>query len=172
MTAADGTSPIALVEAASLHERADRRVTELRAFITGLGIPAEVIHVGSTAHGAGLTKGDVDALVRVDDGLFDGAVAALADHLERAQPDNWTTEFASFTDPRGEIPVGVQVVRAGSEVDVRMRRQHRLLARPEVRAAYDRVKREAAPEGPEGYWRAKDAFWTWLGRTTGGASED
>ncbi len=51
-----------------------------------------------------------------------------------------------------------------------MRRQHALLGRPEVRAAYDRVKRESAPEGPEAYWRAKDAFWAWLGRTAGGAS--
>ncbi len=76
-------SAVSLVEAAPLHDTAEQRVAELRGFITSLGIPAEVIHVGSTAHGAGLTKGDVDALVRVDAELFDGAVT-------RSWPTTWT----------------------------------------------------------------------------------
>lgn len=160
-------SPIELVDAASLHRAAEARVAVLRRELADLGIPAEVVHVGSTAYGGGLTKGDVDALVRVDGQLFDGAVRALTDRLEVAQPDNWTDDFASFTDPSGEVPLGVQVVRSGTEVDQRMRRQHALLARPQVRAAYDRVKRNAAGDGPEGYWQAKDAFWRWLAETTG-----
>lgn len=39
-----------------------------------------------------------------------------------------------------------------------------MLADDALRREYERVKKEAAPSGPEAYWRAKDAF---LGRLRG-----
>lgn len=157
--------PVELTAAAPLRAAAEARVATLRSTILAMGIPAEVIHVGSTAHATGLTKGDVDALVRVEGELFDGAREAFRDAFTPAQVENWTADFASFTDESGDLPIGVQAVRVGSEVDRSMRRGRALLERAEVRAAYDRVKERAAPDGPEAYWAAKDAFWTWLHAT-------
>jgi hypothetical protein len=79
---------------------------------------AEVEHVGSTAIGGALTKGDLDLLVRVQAGRFDAAVAGLLGLYAVDQLENWTATFASFADPQAaDPPVGVQLAVAGSAED-------------------------------------------------------
>ena len=79
---------------------------------------AEVEHVGATAVPGALTKGDVDIAVRVGKPQFSAAVDALSSRYAIHQPHNWTPTLASFTEPDpGELPVGIQLVVAGSDAD-------------------------------------------------------
>jgi GrpB-like predicted nucleotidyltransferase (UPF0157 family) len=79
---------------------------------------AEIEHVGSTAILGALTKRDLDLLVRVEPGSCDDAVAGLHGLCAVDQPENWTSTFASFRDPRSaDPPVGLQLVVADSADD-------------------------------------------------------
>jgi GrpB-like predicted nucleotidyltransferase (UPF0157 family) len=70
---------------------------------------AEIEHVGSTSIPGALTKGDVDLLVRVEDGAFATASATLGELYAVHQPENWTPTYASFVDPSAaDPPVGVR----------------------------------------------------------------
>jgi GrpB-like predicted nucleotidyltransferase (UPF0157 family) len=141
--------PVAEV-ADEAQERVDRFRREAAPLLGG----TEVHHIGATSFGGGWTKGDVDVNVRVVPERFAELVAALRDHYEVAQPQNWTPTFASFAT--GEL--GVQVTAAGSDDDYLLYLRDRLRDDPGLRARYDAVKAEAAPGGPDAYWRAKDAF--------------
>ncbi len=117
-----------------------------------------VEHIGATAFGAGTTKGDVDVNVRVEPARFATLVETLKARYAVAQPENWTDDFASFSTGEYELPLGIQVTAIGGENDFLLYLRDRLLADPGLRARYDAVKAGAAPDGPEAYWRAKDAF--------------
>ena len=128
--------------------------TRLEALLPGL----EVHHVGATALPASVTKGDVDVVVRVSSAQFSVLVEALKPRFTEKQRENWTPEFASFGDEGSyALPVGVQVVR-DSENDVFVFLRDYFIAHPDQVREYDRVKAEHASEGPQAYWRAKEAF--------------
>jgi GrpB-like predicted nucleotidyltransferase (UPF0157 family) len=79
---------------------------------------ATVEHIGATAVPGALTKGDLDLLVRVEQGEFSAAVGILSTHYAVHQPSNWTGTLASFRDPTSNDPdVGIQLVAAGSPDD-------------------------------------------------------
>jgi len=127
-----------------------------------LGVVPEAVveHMGATAVPGAVTKGDVDLLARVPAASFERSVAALGSAYSIHQPENWTSTFASFTDPdAADSPVGVQLVVTGSEDD-RLFRGFRdaLIADPGLLGEYNAVKR--AHEGEEYglYTRAKEAF--------------
>lgn len=136
--------------AEAAHDAVERFRREAAPLLEG----AEVHHIGATAFGAGLTKGDVDVNVRVEPERFEQVVVALRARYEVAQPQNWTSTFASFAT--GEL--GVQVTAIGSPDDYLLYLRDLLAADPELRERYDAVKAEAAAGGPDAYWRAKDAF--------------
>jgi GrpB-like predicted nucleotidyltransferase (UPF0157 family) len=141
--------------------QAERIVSRVFAQLAALLPDAELHHIGATALPGGVTKGDVDVLVRVSAALFPAAVAALRRDFAVRQPDNWTAEFASFGNDTGhELPLGLQVVVKDSEGDFLLFLRDHLLANPEVLAEYNRLKRAHAGEGAEGYWQAKDAFFS------------
>jgi GrpB-like predicted nucleotidyltransferase (UPF0157 family)/GNAT superfamily N-acetyltransferase len=120
------------------------------------GIPVE--HVGATSLPDGLTKGDVDVNVRVHADQFDDVVAALSTRFEAAQPQNWTATFASFSDDRGGLPVGIQVTVRGSDDDFLVAARDRLRADAGLRRKYDRIKQGTAAAGRAAYWQAKNDF--------------
>ncbi len=146
--------------AATLHA-----VAAVAGRLTDAGVPGQTSALGSSQHLDSLTKGDVDVLVVATE--FTTAVRSLDRAMVRAQPENWTAEFASFTAevtlPSGDVtPVGVQVVAEGSALDAQMTSQVASLTMPALRRRYDVAKQHGAVLGPEGYWRVKDLFWRCL----------
>lgn len=121
---------------------------------------AEVEHIGATAVAGLLTKGDLDLLVRIGPGQLREAAAALGERYAANQPEEWTEEFASFSAPEaGDVPVGVQLVVAGSEWDLAFRRWRKLLTvDPVVRHRYNELKRAHQGASPDAYLEAKARF--------------
>jgi GrpB-like predicted nucleotidyltransferase (UPF0157 family) len=117
-----------------------------------------VDHIGATSLPDGFTKGDVDVNVRVSGHQFDPVVARLSEQFDIAQPQNWTATYASFTDDRRALPVGIQVTIRGSEADFLIRLRDRLRHDAQTRRDYNRIKCQTAPAGPDSYWRAKNDF--------------
>jgi GrpB-like predicted nucleotidyltransferase (UPF0157 family) len=133
---------------------------EHRAVIEALLPAAEVEHIGSTAVPGALTKGDLDLLVRVPEGRFDSAHAALRNRYAVDQPQKWTSRFASFKqEPAGEIPVGVQLVVAGGTDDALfVAWRDRLRADPDLLERFNAFKRGQVGADPDDYIEAKAQF--------------
>jgi GrpB-like predicted nucleotidyltransferase (UPF0157 family) len=106
----------------------------------------------------GVTKGDVDLNIRVPPNNFAGAVDLLRQRYDIAQPGNWSPTYASFSDPSRALPVGLQVTVIGSADDFLVPLRDLMRSDAGLRHEYDRVKRDAAGLGPDGYWAAKNAF--------------
>lgn len=139
--------------------QAERILNRVFAQLAALLPDAELHHIGATSLPGGMTKGDVDVLVRVSAAGFPAAVATLRRDFVVRQLDNWTAAFASFGNDAGhELPLGLQVVVKDSEDDFLLFLRDHLLANPDVLAEYNRLKTAHAQEGAEGYWQAKDAF--------------
>ena len=121
-----------------------------------LVLSAQVEHVGATAIPGSLTKGDLDLLVRVPRGAFSVAVDALRGRYAIDQPADWTEAFASFGEEDGELPVGIQLVVAGSNVDITFRLLRRLFrTRPDLVEQSNELKRRFEDGDPGAYARAK-----------------
>lgn len=117
---------------------------------------AQVEHVGATAIPGSLTKGDLDLLVRVPRPPFPAAVDALQGQYSVEQPGNWTETFASFGQEGGELPVGIQLVVACSDVDIAFRSRRRLFrAHPALVERSNELKRRFEGGDPDAYERAK-----------------
>ena len=121
---------------------------------------AEVEHMGATAVPGSITKGDLDLLVRVPEERFASAVAALETRYAIHQPENWTAAYASFADaPADDPPVGVQLVVAGSDLDVAFVSIRGLLrSRPDLVERSNELKRSFEEGDPEEYVMAKQIF--------------
>jgi len=142
-----------------LQPTVERILAGVYAQLAALLPDAEVHHVGATAIPGALTKGDVDLLVRVSSARFPTAVQVLKRHYAVKQPGNWTATFASFGDDAAhQLPLGIQVVVAGSEYDFFLFLRDYLIAHHAELEEYNRLKTGHAPEGPEGYWEAKNRF--------------
>ena len=145
--------------AAKVEPILDRVFARLRVLVPD----AELHHVGATAISGSLTKGDVDVLVQVSPARFQATVDVLRQHFVVKQPMNWTSEFASFGDDTGyELPLGIQVFVRDSSGDFLLFLRDYFIANPYALADYNRLKMAHADEGPEGYWKAKDAFFAKL----------
>jgi GrpB-like predicted nucleotidyltransferase (UPF0157 family) len=143
---------------AELVAQADSAVERFRAEIADVLADAEVHHIGATALGSGLTKGDVDVNVRVTPVGFGEAVSALRARYDVAQPESWTAGFASFSASDYPMPFGIQLTAIGSANDYLLALRDRMRADPELLGRYDACKQEAAARGAEAYWEAKNAF--------------
>jgi GrpB-like predicted nucleotidyltransferase (UPF0157 family) len=149
---------VELVDVTEVRAAAEAAVEAFRRdFASELG-EAEVHHIGATSLPFGHTKGDVDVNVRVADREFSGLVAGLDERLERAQEDNWTPTFASFSTDAYELPLGVQVTVLRSTDDFLLALRDRMRADPELLRRYDELKLAAAAGETGGYWKAKAAF--------------
>jgi GrpB-like predicted nucleotidyltransferase (UPF0157 family) len=137
---------------------AEAVVAELAGLLRELLSDCEIAHVGATSMPDGVTKGDIDLNIRVPADRFDETVDVLRGRFDIAQPHNWTSTYASFSDPSRALPVGLQVTVIGSADDFLVPLRDLMRADAQLRQDYDRVKRDAAALGPDGYWAAKNAF--------------
>jgi GrpB-like predicted nucleotidyltransferase (UPF0157 family)/ribosomal protein S18 acetylase RimI-like enzyme len=121
---------------------------------------AAVDHIGATAVPGSLTKGDLDLMVSVPAEEFDDAVAVLGSEFERSHPEEWTRSLASFNEvPEVELPVGIQLVVAGSIAErVFAGWRDRLRDDAQLLAAYNAFKTDHAGNGYEQYTEAKGRF--------------
>jgi GrpB-like predicted nucleotidyltransferase (UPF0157 family)/N-acetylglutamate synthase-like GNAT family acetyltransferase len=153
-----GAVPIELHRVEDLATEVDRVLTDLRRELDELVPGVEVEHIGATSLPDGLSKGDVDVNLRVKPDRFDDVVAALSTVFEVAQPQNWTSTFASLSAGRRGLPIGIQVTVDASDDDFLVALRDRLRADPALRRQYDDIKQEAAPAGRDAYWQAKNEF--------------
>jgi GrpB-like predicted nucleotidyltransferase (UPF0157 family) len=120
---------------------------------------AELHHIGATALPSGMTKGDVDLLVRVSPAQLAPTIAALQRCFVVKQPENWTADFASFGDDTGHaLPLGIQVVVKDSSADFLLYLRDYFMAHRDALEQYNRLKMSHARQGAESYWKAKDEF--------------
>lgn len=82
--------------------------------------------------------------------------------LERAQEENWTPTFASFSTDAYSLPLGVQVTVVGSDDDFLLALRERMRSDAELLRRYDEVKVAAASRGADSYREAKAAFFQLL----------
>ena len=150
--------PLELRPVESLARDVELVLAELRRELAAIAPGVCVEHIGATSMPDGITKGDVDVNLRVAPERFDSLVAALSARFDVAQPQNWTSTFASFSDTRRGLPLGVQVTVAGSDDDFLVELRDRMRADPDLRRRYDGLKRANAPAGREAYWQAKNDF--------------
>ena len=150
---------ITLKRSETLAPQVGRILESVSARLRGLVPDAEFHHIGATAIPGSLTKGDLDVLLLVSPARFQATVDLLRQHFVVKQPMNWTSEFASFGDDLGyELPLGIQVVVKDSSADFLLFLRDYFVANPDALAEYNRLKSAHAQEGPEDYWKAKDAF--------------
>jgi GrpB-like predicted nucleotidyltransferase (UPF0157 family) len=151
-------SAVVLVSVEEIAPRAREVVASFERDYADVLADVEVHHIGATSLPFGHTKGDVDVNVRVDEARFPALVAALDRRLERAQPENWTPSFASFTAAGYALPLGVQVTVIGAPGDFLLALRDRMRADPSLLRRYDEAKLSAAAAGADAYWSAKDAL--------------
>jgi GrpB-like predicted nucleotidyltransferase (UPF0157 family) len=139
-----------------IRESAEAAFVEHRRRVLGVLPRAEIEHVGSTAVRGALTKRDLDLLVRVEAADVDAAIAGLRGLYAVDQPENWTSTFTSFRDPRS---VGPPVVAAGSADDALFGPfRDALVGDPALLAEYNALKLQNDGEDYERYTGVKAEF--------------
>jgi len=149
---------VPLRDVLDIANRADEIADALAGELHVISQDVDVQHIGATSVRRGHTKGDVDIAVRVPDSAFASVVSTLRGRFAVAQPLNWTLTYASFSDDRWDLLVGLQVCVMGSRDDFLVATRDLLRREPDIADAYDAVKRSAASKGSDAYWRAKDKF--------------
>lgn len=119
---------------------------------------AEVRHVGSTAVYGSLTKGDLDVLVRVNQGDFQEADGVLAELFRRNEGSDKTGSFSAFMDTSLSPELGVQLVADGTKYDRFTEWADRLANDEELRSSYDELKARYNGKDISDYRAAKDEF--------------
>ena len=147
-----------LVREDEIRARVATAFERMRTRLAALLPDARIEHIGSTAVAGSLTKGDLDVCVIVTAADFDAATQTLAGSYSVHQPANWTEALASFIAPLDDgLEIGIQlIVGGGAEEDWFIGWRENLRSDPELRARYDRVKREHAGGSVEGYRAAKE----------------
>jgi GrpB-like predicted nucleotidyltransferase (UPF0157 family) len=145
---------------AELRAAAQRAYEDHRRRVLRVLPDAELEHVGATSVPGALTKGDVDVLVRVSPERFETAAQCLRRLYAVHQPHNWTPTLASFVDHQAEeIPVGIQLVAAGSDDDAMFGVfRDALVADPALLAEYNDLKRRLDGEQYGRYTEIKGRF--------------
>jgi hypothetical protein len=131
-----------------------RILAAVRAELTSVLPPHELVLTGGSSMPGVLTKGDVDLHLRVAPADFAAAVAALRTRYAVVHPEIWQPTLATFAVP-AELPTGIAVTPIGGEHDVRFRVSWERLARdPAAVAAYNAMKLD----GDGDYEARKSAF--------------
>jgi len=134
---------------------------QLFARIRAVADDADLHHIGATSIPGALTKGDVDVLLHVSRDRFATTVRSLKAEFAIKQPENWTSDFASFGDDATyELPIGIQVTVKDSANDVFLFLRDYLVEHPDVLNAYNRLKQDSYDKEPQLYWQAKDEFFS------------
>ncbi|MEP6654838.1 MAG: GrpB family protein [Myxococcales bacterium] len=134
------SAPVHFIREVEIRPQVVETFEELRKTLAGALPDARIEHVGATAVPGALTKGDLDVCIQVERGAFSSADQFLAALFNRNTESGRTASFSSFTDDAREVPVGVQLVLAGSREDVFIRWRELLRRSPELLAAYNALK--------------------------------
>lgn len=126
---------------------------------------SDVQHVGSSAIPECLTKGDLDIQVRISADAFEAAKAALQDHYQLLPGGFSESGAVSFKDDSTNPPLGVHLTVIGGGSDIQWKFREVLLARRDLRAAYDDLKRQLQGKSMDDYRIAKDKFFQMLRET-------
>ncbi len=139
----------------------ERVVASLRAILGDV----EAHHVGSTAIHGSLSKGDLDIQLRVDAVDFAEMKRKLSVAYRENRGGFWSEVGASFKDDGEDPPLGVHLTVRGGTDDIQWRHTALLRERPELRQAYDELKRPFDGGDMDRYRRAKADFWERLEAT-------
>jgi len=135
---------VTFINSDDIKETADKLFTEQRERIVAAIPDADVQHIGSTAIPNSLTKGDVDANVRVTKEKLPSTIESLRKLYDVNQRENWNDTFASFKDDSSfELPFGVQVTVIGSPSDDFVKLRDILLQNPKLVEEYNNLKRKS-----------------------------
>src|SRR5215469_6732744 len=136
---------------------ADALFAQVQAQLRALLPRAIIVHVGSTSLPDGLTKGDLDVQVRVRIEDFQDACGAISALYEK-NPGGFTDQGQSFKSDLCDPPLGVHVTVIDGPSDIQHRQRDILAARPDLRAAYDALKRVFEGKEMGAYRAAKARF--------------
>ena len=143
---------------AALFDRAARLYAEVEPRLRALLPAADIQHVGSTAVPGSVTKGDLDVVVRVEPAAFAAADKLLGKHFDRNLGSDHNAEFAAFSVADTQPELGIQLVAIGGGADHFLAWRDRLVADPELRAAYDGLKTRFDGASMDAYRAAKGEF--------------
>ncbi len=118
---------------------------------------AVIVHVGGTSLPDGLTRGDLDIQVRVRSEDFEDACHAVS-ALYEDNAGGFTDQGHSFKSDASDPPLGVHVTVIDGPSDIQHRQRDLLRARPDLRAAYDALKRRFDGGEMSAYREAKARF--------------
>ncbi len=119
---------------------------------------SDIQHVGSTAIPGCLTKGDIDIQVRVRCEDFAAAKAALQGHYKILPGGFSESDAVSFKDDSTNPPLGVHLTVIGGSSDIQWKFREVLLARKDLRTAYDDIKSKFQGKDMEDYRIDKNKF--------------
>lgn len=124
----------------NFRELAETTFASLRSGILAALPYAVVEHVGSTVIPGCLTKGDLDLSIVVSQRQFSHALAILDTLFAPNTGSDRNTEFAAFVDDNYQLPVGLQLVAAGTEADTFVSWRGLLLKSAGTVERYNRLK--------------------------------
>ncbi len=128
--------------------------TEIQALVP----KASIYHIGSSAVGGLLSKGDLDILVQVFQEDFSQARKKLFDIFEDNVGSHQSETLQSFIDPRWDWDVGVQLVVQDGPEDNFLTFLERLQHRPNLVKDYNRLKLESVGLSASVYRLKKSRF--------------
>jgi GrpB-like predicted nucleotidyltransferase (UPF0157 family) len=120
---------------------------------------ARIEHVGASAVAGAYSKGDVDICVSVAQHAFFEALGVLGEAGFTIRPQALRTDQLCVLDaPDAEVPLGVQLIEAGSRFDNFTRFRDALRADAALLARYNALRIAAGPQGEAAYRGAKNGF--------------
>ncbi len=120
---------------------------------------AEVHHIAGTSIPGLLTKGDLDINIRVQQNHFNDAVTTLKEMYDINQPENWTSNYASFKNDTGlGIDFGAQLSAIDTSGDYFLKPRDLLLKNPELVKELNELKTKYEGKSMDDYRREKGAF--------------
>jgi GrpB-like predicted nucleotidyltransferase (UPF0157 family) len=141
-----------------VHENASRLFDCVKHRLTRLLPYADVQHVGSTAIPGSLTKGDLDIQVRVTSEEYEAARRKLLGLYAVNAGGFCAADAVSFEDYGTRPPHGVHLTAIGGSGDIQWKFRDVLMASPELRREYDRLKERHDGGRMDVYRGAKEIF--------------
>jgi GrpB-like predicted nucleotidyltransferase (UPF0157 family) len=133
--------------------------SRLRILIKEVLPAAQIEHIGSSSIQGVLSKGDLDIFVGVEPAHFTEATVALESLGFRIKHDSLRTEsLCPFEFPNYPLDVGVQLVALGSRFEFFRLFRDQMNKNAKLRAAYNRLKKDAAGLNEAQYRELKSKF--------------
>ena len=120
---------------------------------------ARIEHIGSSSIQGALSKGDLDLFVGVEPEEYESAIAAIESLGFRIKNESFRSEsLCPFESDGYPLDVGLQLVVNRSEFECFLVFRDRLNSDPELRTAYNQLKRDAVDLHEHEYRQIKSRF--------------